>query len=137
MRKRDRNVALGTFIAAGVGYVAGLLTAPKSGRETRKDIQKQTIKAKKEAEKDHKKLHNELTKLIDAGKDKAKKLKDTSKAEFDEALERAQAARQKVGEILSSIHEGEAEDKDLDKAVADVNEAIQHLKDYVKKTNKS
>jgi len=33
-----KKVALGALIAASVGYVAGVLTAPKSGKETRQDI---------------------------------------------------------------------------------------------------
>jgi gas vesicle protein len=43
--RRDRNsstfkrVAIGSAVAAAAGYVAGVLTAPKSGKATRKDVQ--------------------------------------------------------------------------------------------------
>ena len=137
MRKRDRNVAMGTLIAAGIGYAAGVLTAPKSGRETRKDIQKSAIKAKKEAEKKLKGLYAELTDLIASGKKRAVKIKAGAKDEFDEAINKAQTAKQKVGELLSAIHEGEAEDKDLQKAVRDVNKAIEHLRTFLEKTEKT
>lgn len=136
MRKRDRNVAVGTLIAAGIGYAAGVLTAPKSGKETRKDIQKAAIKAKKEAEKNLKNLHAELSDLIATGKKNAAKLKANAKGEFEEALARAQKAKQKVGELLSSIHEGEAEDRDLKQAVKDVNKAIDHLRIFLEKAEK-
>lgn len=137
MRKRDRNVAMGTLIAAGIGYAAGVLTAPKSGRETRKDLQRAAIQAKKEAEKNFKGLHTELTKLIAAGKRHSSKLSASKKTEFDKALHKAQNAKKKVGEILSAIHEGEAEDKDLKSAVSEVNAAIEHLRIYIEKAPKT
>lgn len=137
MRKRERNIAIGTLIAAGIGYAAGVLTAPKSGRETRKDLQQAAVKAKKEAEKNFKQLHGELTKLIAAGKKHGKNLAATKKKEFDAVLEKAESAKQKVREILSSIHEGDAEDKDLQKAVTEVKAAIEHLGKYIEKEPKA
>ncbi len=137
MRKRDRNVAVGTLIAASIGYAAGVLTAPKSGRETRKDLQKAALLAKKESEQNFKTLHNELTSVINSGKKHAQHIGDSKKADFDKALEKAQAAKKKVGEILSSIHEGEAEDKDLQKAIKEVNNAIDHLRKYIEKEPKA
>jgi gas vesicle protein len=133
MRKRDRNVAVGTLIAAGIGYAAGVLTAPKSGRETRKDIQSAAIKAKKEAEKNLKNLHAELTDLINIGKQRAGKIKSEASTEFNEALAKAGRAKQKVSELLSVIHEGDAEDRDLKQAVKDVNKAIEHLRVFLEK----
>lgn len=137
MRKRDRNVAVGTLIAAGIGYAAGVLTAPKSGRETRKDLQRAAIQAKKEAEKNFKGLHTELTELIAATKKHGKNLADSKRAGLDKAIEKAQNAKKKVGDILSSIHEGEAEDRDLQKAVKEVNSAIDHLRKYIEKEPKT
>ena len=37
--------------AAAAGFAAGILTAPKSGKETRKDLKKKTIKLKADTEK--------------------------------------------------------------------------------------
>ena len=37
--------------AAAAGFAAGILTAPKSGKETRADLKKKTCALKKEAEK--------------------------------------------------------------------------------------
>lgn len=37
--------------AAAAGFAAGILTAPKSGRETRKDLKKKAIKMKADTEK--------------------------------------------------------------------------------------
>lgn len=137
MRKRDRNVAIGTLIAAGIGYAAGVLTAPKSGRETRKDLQRAAIRAKREAEENFKSLHAELSKLIATAKRHGKSMTSAKKEEFDQAVNKAQKAKSKVGEILSSIHEGDAEDKDLQKAIEEVNAAIKHLRKYIDKEEKA
>ena len=37
--------------AAAAGFAAGILTAPKSGKETRKDLKKKAVKLKADAEK--------------------------------------------------------------------------------------
>jgi gas vesicle protein len=39
-----KRVAIGSGIAAAAGFVAGVLTAPKSGKETRADIKTATNK---------------------------------------------------------------------------------------------
>ena len=137
MRKRDRNVAIGTLIAASIGYAAGVLTAPRSGKETRKDLQAAAVKAKKEAETKFKNLHNELSCLITLAKKSSKKLAGSKKLEFEKVLSRAQKAKIKVGAILSAIHEGDADDDDLQKAIEEVNNAINHLKEYVEKDSKT
>lgn len=131
--KKGTKVAVGTAIAAGIGYVAGVLTAPKSGKETRKDIQNKALQAKKESERKLKELNAELSNLIVAAKDKARNAEAGAKAELQKALDKASTAKDKAREILSALHEGESEDKDLQKAVADVNKAIEHLKKYLDK----
>lgn len=128
--------AVGTAIAAGVGYVAGILTAPKSGKETRKDIHDKAVKAKTETEKKLKELNSELTTLINTAKTKAKGAKAGAKTELHKALDKAVGAKEKAREVISAFHEGESEDKDLQKAVLDVNKAIEHLKTYLDKNGK-
>jgi gas vesicle protein len=56
-----KRLAIGALFGAAVGVVAGILTAPKSGKETRQDI-----------------------------KDKAEDLKDKAVQKKDEAMERAE-----------------------------------------------
>src|SRR5690554_2464298 len=111
MAKTGRTVALSALAAAAAGYVAGILTAPKSGKETRKDIQKAALKAKSESERRLKGLHSELSVLIKEGKAKAGKAKTKAKSGLNEALDNAAQAREKAREILSAVHEGDAEDK--------------------------
>ncbi len=133
MRKRGNSVALGALLVAGIGYVAGVMTAPKSGRETRKDIQRAALKAKSEAEHKLKDLHSELTQLIDESLKKGKNLKQTAKNELVDALSTAQVTKEKARELLSALHEGEADDKDLQKAIKEVKASIDHIKKYLKK----
>lgn len=54
--------AIGAIIGAAAGVVAGILTAPKSGKETRADLKNKAGDLKKKAEatsKDAKKLASE------------------------------------------------------------------------------
>jgi gas vesicle protein len=132
MRKRERNIAIGTVVAAGLGYAIGVLTAPKSGKETRKDIQKAAVKAKTEGERKLKVLHSDLGKLIADGKKEATKLTATSKQEWKAALAKAEAAKVKAREMLSAIHEGDTDDDDLDQAIKDIKSSIAHFKKYLK-----
>lgn len=134
-KNNGRGLALGALIAGAVGYVAGILTAPKAGKETRQDIQNAAIKAKKEAETKLKGLHAELDTLINEGKKKATSAKATSKKELDAALKNAQKAKVKAREMLSAIHEGDAADEDLKLAIDDVKSSIDHLSKFLKKSN--
>lgn len=133
---KGSKFAVGTAIAAGIGYVAGVLTAPKSGKETRKDIHDKAVKAKTETEKKLKELNTELNSLINTAKARAKGAKAGAKTELHKALDKAVGAKEKAREVISAFHEGESEDKDLQKAVTDVNKAIDHLKTYLDKNAK-
>lgn len=133
MDKRAKKFAIGAAIAAAAGYVAGLLTAPKSGKETREDIKNTAVKTYKAAEKELKELHTELNKLIGEAGKKAGELKGTAQKNFDKAVAGAKVAKEKARELLSAVHEGDAEDKDLDNAVKEAKKAVEHLKSFLKK----
>jgi gas vesicle protein len=138
MKKTSNGkLAVGAAIAAAAGYVAGILTAPKSGKDTREDIQNAAVKARTEAEHRLKALHSELSELIDQGKDGAGKLQDSAKKQYSTVLGVAQTAKDKAREMLSAIHEGGAEDKDLESAIEEVNQAISHLKKFLKNDPKA
>lgn len=130
-----RNLAVGTLMVAAAGYVAGLLTAPKSGRETRKDIRDNALKAKGEAERKLKQGHSELTKLLAEAAEVARNSKNLATEEFKKAVEKADAIRLKAKDVLSSVHEGDAGDDDLHEALEDVKAAIKHLKQYATKSH--
>ena len=126
------KVAIGTLIAGAAGFVAGILTAPKSGKETRADIKKTADNTVAESEKQLKKLHTELNDAIADAKKRSGDVKGKTKAELDELTEKATVAKQKAREILSALHEGEAHNKDLQRAMNEATKAIKHLKSYLK-----
>lgn len=138
MAKNDRaqeikRFALGAALAAAAGYAAGVLTAPKSGKETRAEIQKRAVAGKVEAEKQLKKLHTQLSNTIDEAKGRASDLKGQAKVQLNDATDKGVKAKEKARELLSALHEGDADDKDLQKAISDAKSAIDSLKDYLKK----
>jgi len=126
-----KKLALGAALSALVGYLAGILTAPKSGKETRAAIKNKAEETYVAAEKELKKLHTELSDLIDEVGDRVASFRNSK--EVNSALDRGRDARQKAREVLSTLHEGEASDKDLRNAIADANKAIEHLRDFLRK----
>ena len=123
--------AIGAAISALAGYVAGILTAPKSGKETREDIRNRAQASYAAAEKELKKLHTELTDVLHEVGDRVESFKN--RKDVDAALKKGQHAKQKAREVLSTLHEGESEDEDLRKAIKDATDAIDHLRDFLKK----
>lgn len=133
MKDSTKKFALGTIIAGAVGYVAGILTAPKSGKETREDIKEAAHKALTEGEKQLKNLHTELADLLKQAQVVATKVKGEGKEQLEKAMEMAATAKEKARVLLSAAHEGTAEDKDLQKAIKEASKAVEHLKTYLKK----
>lgn len=129
----SKKFAIGAAVAALAGYVTGVLTAPKSGKETRKEIKDTASKGVTEAERELKKLHTELNELIGDVKDRGEELGSKTAKELNEIVDKAKTAKEKARELLSALHEGDAEDKELKKAMADANKAIDHLRKFLKK----
>ena len=128
-----KRFAIGSSVAAVAGYVAGVMSAPKSGKQTRQDMKSKSDKGRAQAEKDLKKLHTELNELIKEAKKHGSKVGEKAQTETKDLTIKALDTKEKVREIISAIHEGDAEDHDLDKAVKNANNAIEHLKEFLKK----
>lgn len=134
-QRRDnvKRIAIGSAVAGAVGYLAGILTAPQSGKDTRKDIKDNANRAAAEAEKNLKQLHTELDQTLAQAKTQGAKLRGRAKDELNDLTNKASDSKEKVREVLSAIHEGEAEDKDLERAVKQASSALTNLKKYLKK----
>lgn len=128
-----KRFAIGSVVAATAGYVAGILTAPKSGKKTRGDIKKATNQSVTQAEKELKRVHTELGKSIDEARIQGDKLSAKARNELSELIDNAKDTKEKVREVISAFHEGDAEDKDLQKAVKQANTALKHLREFFKK----
>ncbi|MGI9028360.1 MAG: YtxH domain-containing protein [Candidatus Saccharimonadales bacterium] len=126
-------IAGGALVAAGAGYLTGILTAPKSGKDTRHDIAKSASKARTDGERQLKKLHSELNGLIKDGDAATKKARTKASKELKEALEKAKVAKDKSREILSALHDGDADDPNLQAVLDEVKHAKKNLVKYLKK----
>jgi len=133
MNKTAKRLAIGAVLAGIAGYVAGILTAPKSGKETRQDIKTAAERGMAEAEKQLKRLHTQMNDVIAQAKEKALTLRGSAEKDLQNAIDKAAVAKEKARDLLSALHEGGAEDKDLKKAIEDANKAISHLRSYLSK----
>ena len=136
MGKVAKKIAISAVVAAAAGYVTGILTAPKSGKETRADIKDAAAKGMSEAQKQLKRLHTELTTLINKAKIETENFSGKARKDYDDVLKVAQVVREKAREVLSAVHEGSADDKDLKQAIDDANKAITHLKKFASSVTK-
>lgn len=136
MKSSTKKFAIGTLVAATAGFVTGILTAPKSGKETRKDIKDAAVTGVHEAERQLKRLHTELNDVIAQAKDRGERLTGQAKKDLETATNATKQVKEAVREILSAVHDGRADDKDLQKAINDAQKAVEHLKGYIKKRTK-
>lgn len=127
-----RKVALGSALAGAIGYLAGILTAGKSGEETRDDIRQKTEDVKNDTEYQLSELNDELKQLIKDAKVKTIALSSTARTEFNEAVVKAKDAQNKTTQVLKAAKAGQAEDPDLNKAVKQARQAAKNLGKFFK-----
>lgn len=132
MRKEGKWV-VGALLAAGVGYAAGVLTAPRSGWRTRKKLADSASKTKIDAEKQLKQLHTDLNASIAKAEKKLTTAKTKANTELKKSIVTAKAAKNKTKLVLSALHNGEAEDPDLKKAIEQGKKAKSNLAKFYKK----
>ena len=130
---KAKKIAIGTIFAGVAGYIAGILTAPKSGKETRQDLKVKATNSKREIEQELKKLHKQLGEVLEDGKNAAKSVTGQAQKDLKKLQDVAESSRERVREILSSFHEGVVEDKEVQKVVKDATKAAEDLKEFGKK----
>lgn len=133
MGKTLKKLAVAVGLAAALGYVAGLLTAPKSGKDTREDLKQAAQNGMTQAERQLKNVSSELADLLEEAKKRGADMNDKARKQMDELVAQARAAREKAREVVSAVHEGDAQDEDLRLAVNQANNALRHLREYLKK----
>jgi len=127
-----RKIAVGAAVAGAFGYLAGLLTAPKSGKETRSDIAAKAGDIVGMAEVELAELQAELKSSITQVKSKAVQLSAKAQAEFNEAIVRAKDAQNKASSVIKAARAGGAQDPELNKAVKQARAATKNLAKYLK-----
>lgn len=120
--------AIGTVLAAGVGYLTGILTAPKSGKETRKDVKNAVVKARKDAEEALKKAHSEIDRLISKCKEEAKSLTKDKKKDIEHLGSRLSTVNDKVRDAISRLRSGEIDDDEIEKVLESAKNAIKNVR---------
>jgi gas vesicle protein len=129
-RNSGKKFALGALFAGVVGFLVGILSAPKSGKETREDLKESTRIAISQAEKDLKSIHTDLQGLIISATSSIKTSSKQVKKDFQKAIERAKKSQTKVKAVLSSVHEGTSDDPELSAALDEAKAAKTHLKRF-------
>ncbi|HET7827462.1 MAG TPA: YtxH domain-containing protein [Candidatus Saccharimonadales bacterium] len=127
-----RKIAIGSAIAGVVGYAAGILTAPKSGKQTRSDIVDTADNVMGSAEVQLVEASDELKTLLKSSKDKAIAMSSSARTEFNEAVIKAKDAQNKAGVVLKAFRQGEADDPELNKAVKQAKLAAKNLGKFLK-----
>ena len=128
-----RKWALGAVIAGVAGYVTGILTAPKSGKETRQDIKDKSGEIKDQAAEELKQAQTELNKLLHLAKDKSLALNASAREGFNEAIIRAKDARNKSASLLKAVKAGQSDERELNLAMKNLKLAMKNLGTYLKK----
>lgn len=83
------NFALGALIGAAAGVVAGILTAPKAGKETRADLKKKADELKVEATKKAQIAKQKTTEVVGDVSEKAVEYKERGSHAVTGAVEGA------------------------------------------------
>jgi len=109
---KGKKLGLGILIGAAVGVATGLLTAPKSGKETREDIKKKAGEVKGSAERKLKDAHKELGKLSSELQAKAEDLKGDALKEAKELGAKADELKARVKAAITSIKSGDDDNDD-------------------------
>lgn len=91
MKKDNSKFFLGVVLGAAAGLVAGILTAPKSGKETRQELKEQGKKALDETKKTSQKLYQDTKaggqKMFDKFFKKKEDVKDEALGVVEEVAE--------------------------------------------------
>ena len=130
--KTGRKLAIGSALAAAVGYFAGILTAPKSGKETRADVAAKADDVKFDLETQLKITEGELSRLIKEAQSKTVALSAQAREEFNEALIRAKDAQAKTKVIIKGLKAGQSDDPELNRALKQARQAKKNLGKFLK-----
>lgn len=103
---------LNTIVVAVAGFVAGILLAPKSGTETRKDLMNKADDAKRIAGEKSEKLRGAM-------KDGTDTLRSSAKDAGEEMSQFARSAKQSAGRVAGEAKELGREAKSRASHVAD------------------
>lgn len=109
----------GTIIGAAVGALAGILLAPKSGKETQDDIKRKVKGTYDDIQRRLEKMSDEVGGRVDTLKEAAKDLKGEAKEESQELIRRAEVLKQDLRVSANNLSQSGNQTKDV---------AVKHVK---------
>jgi len=131
MKNNTKKWALGGILLASTSYLAGVLTAPKSGKSTRSIIKIKTYNTKMTTEKQLKIYYSQLNELIESGAAQINTIKLASDKDLNDLLSKAVVTKNLVRKVLNDIHDRGADNENLQNAGAEAKKSIQYLKKYI------
>lgn len=134
--KQGGKFFLGAIFGAIAGAVAALLTAPKSGKETRQDLKNKADEMKDDAIRQLRRLEGELNKKVSDVRKLAHKLEGKARDEAENLLDKAEDVKARALTGIEKLKR-EADSKIDDKLVKDVKEVIIKLDELREEINKS
>ena len=138
-KKQDgggKKFILGAVVGALAGAVTALLTAPKSGKETRVDIKDKATDLSQTALRDVRKLEGELNKRISDSKKALPHLVGDAKDELETLLKGAQNTKGRALKAIDSLKKGTKKKVD-ETLLEDMTEVITRLEVLEDKLSKS
>lgn len=124
-----RKIAAGGFGLIALGYALGILTAPKSGKQTRKKIKKTAKNSVSDIERDLKTIYSQTKDTLD----KLSKNNPEITSKYKDVKSTATKSQAKLKNILSSLHGQDNLDEDLTNALKDSKQVLADLKNFLKK----
>lgn len=121
-----RKVVGSTISLLVAGYVIGLLTAPRSGKNSRKLI-------KSRADKSIRELESQLKQMFAETQDLVKKIDAHSSSTLIKSKGALIKNQRKIKELLSLIHGNDAVDEDLVDAINEAKKGLKSFANYLSK----
>ena len=131
MKKNSRNIVFGAVFIGAASYLAGILTAPKKGSETREDIRHASVNAKISLEKSLKKLYADSSRQIERALNVNHELTKQTKRELDLLIASVKHATEKIKIYLTSIRDGDIEEEEITLLLTDGRDNTERLKLFV------
>lgn len=131
MNKDTKNLGIALIAGLAAGYALGILTAPKSGKETRGDLKEAGSKAYKAAEVRLKGSYEDLSDVIAKAGKQTKKLSTKGREELDVLLAAAHDAQGRVKQLIASVRRGDATPEQLEDVVVAAQVAKDELSDFI------
>lgn len=132
-KQQAKTVTLAGLIGVGIGLIAGYLTAPQSGKETRQDIVDKSKDFRDQAVDKYHETKDKIAAAIEEGMQAANRLSGSSKRTLLSLVDKAKEAEYKAIDVFRAVKSGEADDRNLDKAVSHANKAKDNLLKFLNK----